>query len=140
MRDAVTFGVLELTLRQGSYAWRFVPESRGIFSDAGSDSCTGPTIDNDPPATPSAPSATSVASDHVGLSWPATTDNDGVAGYRVLRDGVEIGTTATSAVATSFTDTTTQPGQTYQYQLIAQDAVGNLSQSSSVTTVTTPTP
>jgi hypothetical protein len=34
-----TYGVLQLTLGDGSYDWRFVPESRGGFTDSGSASC-----------------------------------------------------------------------------------------------------
>jgi hypothetical protein len=34
-----TFGVLELTLRPGSYSWRFVPEAGATFTDSGSARC-----------------------------------------------------------------------------------------------------
>jgi Bacterial Ig domain/Calcineurin-like phosphoesterase len=38
--DATSFGVLALTLRDGAYAWRFVPDGRsGTFADAGEDAC-----------------------------------------------------------------------------------------------------
>jgi hypothetical protein len=36
---ASTFGVLELTLRNGGYDWRFV-DARGSFEDSGSGSCS----------------------------------------------------------------------------------------------------
>jgi hypothetical protein len=39
VREATTLGVLELTLRDGAYDWRFVPEIGKTFSDAGSSSC-----------------------------------------------------------------------------------------------------
>jgi hypothetical protein len=39
VRDASTFGVLELTLADGSYDWRFRPESGGRLTDAGSTAC-----------------------------------------------------------------------------------------------------
>jgi hypothetical protein len=138
IRNATTFGVLELTLRAGSYDWRFVPESRSSFTDSGSDTCTGPTVDTTPPVTPAAPAATLIASDQVRLSWPPTTDNDGVARYRIIRNGVEIGTTDGNAVVTSYTDATVQPSHSYQYRLVAQDAVGNVSQQSGALAVTTP--
>jgi acid phosphatase type 7 len=38
VRDATTFGVLELTLRPKGYAWRFVP-AVGSFTDRGSGRC-----------------------------------------------------------------------------------------------------
>jgi hypothetical protein len=37
--NAREFGVLRLTLRAGSYAWRFVPVAGGTYSDAGSGRC-----------------------------------------------------------------------------------------------------
>jgi hypothetical protein len=37
--DAATFGILELTLREDGYDWRFVPEAGKSFTDAGSDGC-----------------------------------------------------------------------------------------------------
>ena len=36
VREAATFGVLALTLRDGSYEWRFVPAEGRIFTDSGS--------------------------------------------------------------------------------------------------------
>ena len=38
-RDNSTFGVLQLTLRDGSYDWRFVPVAGGTYTDSGSMSC-----------------------------------------------------------------------------------------------------
>jgi acid phosphatase type 7 len=39
VRDNTTFGVLSLTLKKGSYDWRFVPEAGGVFTDSGSNAC-----------------------------------------------------------------------------------------------------
>jgi hypothetical protein len=39
VRNADTFGVLKLTLREGSYDWRFIPEPGKIFTDSGTDTC-----------------------------------------------------------------------------------------------------
>jgi hypothetical protein len=38
-RNSDTFGVLQLTLRPGSYEWRFVPEAGKTFTDSGRGSC-----------------------------------------------------------------------------------------------------
>jgi len=38
-RDDQTFGVLKLTLRDGSYEWEFLPEAGKTFSDAGQADC-----------------------------------------------------------------------------------------------------
>jgi PKD repeat protein len=39
VRNADTFGVLQLTLHTGSYDWEFVPEAGKTFTDAGSGPC-----------------------------------------------------------------------------------------------------
>lgn len=39
VRNASTFGVLELTLHPSAYDWRFVPEAGKTFADSGSAPC-----------------------------------------------------------------------------------------------------
>jgi acid phosphatase type 7 len=39
VRNATTFGVLELTLHSASYDWQFVPEAGKTFTDAGTQAC-----------------------------------------------------------------------------------------------------
>jgi chitodextrinase len=72
----------------------------------------------------------------VDLSWDSTTDDVGVAGYTVYRDGVPIGTTGNGPYV--YTDTTVQPATTYAYALDAFDAAGNHSDLSEPVYVTTP--
>src|SRR3954452_3923906 len=89
-----------------------------------------------PPADTTAPSAPGPvvavpAGDHVTLSWPPASDDVGVAGYRVFRDGGLAPTTT----ETSWTDTAVAPGATYAYRVEAYDAAGN-SASSPVVTAT----
>nr|MBA2240869.1 hypothetical protein [Solirubrobacterales bacterium] len=122
IRNAKTFGVLALTLHPTSYSWRFVPESIGSFTDTGSDTCTGPTIDTEPPSAPRALDAKALTRRRISLSWERSIDNDGVASYRVRRDGVDI---ATLRGGNSFIDKGLQAGTSYTYRVIARDAVGN---------------
>jgi hypothetical protein len=50
-----TFGILELTLDPDHYAWQFVPEAGGSFTDAGSQSChKGAVVQAGPPSAPGA--------------------------------------------------------------------------------------
>ncbi len=58
------------------------------------------------------------------LSWEASDDNVGVAGYRIYRDEEEIGTSE----ETNYTDTSCTEGTTYTYSVKAYDAAGNLSE------------
>ncbi len=41
VRNALTYGVLKLTLRSRSYDWRFVPEAGKTFADSGTGTCHG---------------------------------------------------------------------------------------------------
>ena len=38
-RDNSTYGVLQLTLKEGSYDWQFVPVAGGTYTDSGSMTC-----------------------------------------------------------------------------------------------------
>ena len=80
-------------------------------------------------ATPLGPGA-------VGVTWAASSDVVGVAGYDVSRDGVVIG--SAGADQTAFSDTTAAPTTTYQYAVRARDAAGNASRDSSTASATTP--
>jgi chitodextrinase len=136
VRDDRTYGVMKLTLRPQSYDWEFIPRAGQTFTDSGAESCRGDDIDGTPPTAPANLSATT-APGRVDLSWEASTDNVGVAGYDVLRNGA---TLATVGVVTSYSDTTVQPGTTYTYTVRARDAAGNPSPASNAVTVTTPSP
>ncbi len=62
------------------------------------------------------------------LQWTPATDNVGVTGYQILRDGAQIGTSTTNSYALSGRGT-------YTYQVRAVDASGNLSPLSNSVTV-----
>src|SRR5204862_1530304 len=104
-----------------------------------SDPCTvtvsnGPPPYTTPPSVPTGLRATAVSSSQINLSWAASSDNVGVSGYRVFRDGAQIATTS----ATSFPNTGLSPSTTYSYTVAAFDAAGNLSAQSSPASATTP--
>jgi hypothetical protein len=77
--------------------------------------------DTSAPQVPAPPAFSVLLSLHV--SWQATTDNIGVAGYRLYRNGQLIGTTA----QTSFSDSGAAKGTAYSYTVSAFDAAGNVS-------------
>ena len=70
----------------------------------------------------------------MALSWTASTDNVGVTGYRIQRDGAQVG----SSTSPSFTDTTVAPGTSATYTVTAYDSGGNVSAASDPVSVTTP--
>jgi chitodextrinase len=71
----------------------------------------------------------------IALAWTASSDNVGVAGYRVSRESVLLNTTT----ATTYNDSGLTTGTTYRYSISAFDAVGNKSAESWIW-VTTPAP
>jgi hypothetical protein len=87
--------------------------------------------DTEPPTAPTGLSA-SIKRKHVVLSWNASTDNVGVTGYQVLRDGIVISETG----ETKFNDHSISAGPTYVYSVTAYDAAGNISAESNQVTVT----
>src|SRR6266853_2273684 len=93
-----------------------------------------PPPDTTPPSVPTGLTASAVSSSQINLSWAASSDNVGVSGYRVFRDGTQIATTS----ATSFPNTGLSPSTTYSYTVAAFDAAGNLSAQSSPASATTP--
>ena len=133
VRNTDTFGVLELTLHPTSYDWQLVPEAGKTFSDTGSQACHSSTSDTTPPTAPGNLSATASSPGQADLSWNASTDNIGVAGYKVYRNGTFVATTT----ATSYSDTTVAPSTAYSYTVTAFDAAGNVSPTSNTATVTT---
>lgn len=93
--------------------------------------------DTIPPSAPANLAATATGTT-VSLSWSASTDNVGVAGYKISRNGVSAATTQNP----NYTDSGLQPNTSYTYAVRAFDAAGNESAESStqVTTGTTPPP
>jgi len=86
-----------------------------------------------PPTAPTSPSSTVVkktaSSASINLSWKASTDDVGVLGYNVYKNGKMIGSTT----LTNYTDSIATPpkGTLYNYTVRAFDEAGNLSVSSS---------
>jgi chitodextrinase len=90
--------------------------------------------DTQAPTAPGWLPATPTAS-YVRLNWSAATDNVGVTGYRVYRNGVQVGTTS----ELTYVDPDRAPLTTYSYEIRAYDAATNLGPAA-VGTVTTGAP
>jgi chitodextrinase len=80
-------------------------------------------LDAQPPTTPTALTESAAGEWNATLAWKPSTDNIGVAGYDLFRDGVPIGTTALP----SYTFTGLVCGSTYSVSVDAYDAIGNRS-------------
>ncbi len=94
---------------------------------------SGGTADTTAPSVPNGLTATVVSSSRIDLSWSASSDNVGVAGYRVYRGGTLLGSVPTTA----YSSTGLVPATLYSYTVQAYDAAGNASaQSSAVSALT----
>lgn len=110
-------------------AWAGAPSPEGLAR-----------LDRTVPTTPAQPAGSSPSS-APSLTWSPVTDGggSGLAGYRVLRDGVQIGTTALP----SYVDSGASDGS-HLYRVVAYDGAGNTSLQSPGRTIvadaTPPTP
>jgi hypothetical protein len=95
--------------------------------------------DTTPPSTPSGVTANVDSTTAITVSWSASTDNVGVAGYKVYRDG-SLFITIQSPNTLSYTNTGLRPMTSYSYNVSAYDAAGNESSQSSPAGATTLTP
>ncbi len=89
--------------------------------------------DTTAPAAPTGLTATSASATRVDLKWTASTDDTGVTGYRIYRNGHQIATSAT----TVYSDTGLTPLTAYTYTVVAVDAADNVSQQSASASATT---
>jgi len=111
----------------GDYEIRFpriMAKAYGVLSPGG---------DTIPPTQPGSLTAVAASATTVNLSWTQSTDNIGVAGYQIFRDGVPVATTSNL----SYTDTGRSPSTQYSYTITAFDAAGNNSTAAGPALVTT---
>lgn len=93
-----------------------------------------PEIDMEAPTDPSDLTVTNVTPSSVSLSWSPSTDNIGVVGYEVSRDGSFVATVTEA----SFGDTELSDSTLYQYSVAAVDVAGNLSGGVTINATTYP--
>ncbi|WP_433040671.1 RICIN domain-containing protein [Dactylosporangium sp. CS-033363] len=104
------------------------PNALATYTWAGSG-----TTDTTPPSAPGNLTASGTTATSTNLSWAASTDNVGVTGYSVSRNGTQIATTA----STSYTATGLSASTAYSFTVRAFDAAGNVSAASNTVNVTT---
>ena len=89
--------------------------------------------DEEPPSTPVNINAVSTGSSSIQITWDASTDNTGVAGYNLFRSGAYI----KSIPSNIANDTGLQSSTTYSYSVSTYDYAGNQSEKSAVASATT---
>lgn len=111
-------------LVQEGVTW-FGPEITWTITVTGSDTTA--------PSVPSGLTATAASTSQINLSWTASTDNVGVTGYKIYRNGSYL----TSVTGTSYSNTGLAMGTTYSYTVSAYDAASNESAQSAAKDETT---
>jgi chitodextrinase len=102
-----------------------------------------PANDTSPPSQPGSLTAQAAGATAINLSWPASTDNVGVAGYVVQRcqgGGCTAFAQIASVTTTSYADTGLISATSYSYRVYAFDQAGNISRESPVATAMTDAP
>lgn len=92
-----------------------------------------PLADTIAPSVPGNLAASATSPTQITLSWSASTDNVGVTGYRVYRNGVQVAAPS----STSYSDSGLSSATSYVYTVAAVDGAGNMSQQSASVSATT---
>lgn len=93
--------------------------------------------DSAAPSVPTNLRVVSTTTTQVSIAWSASTDDFGIVGYYIYRNGIKVSSTS----STSYTNTGLSPITTYTYQVSALDSSNNESaKSSSVSATTQPLP
>lgn len=115
----------EWRMVRDAYAWFGPTVSKAINVTANADSQA--------PTTPTNLRVTAATTSSISLAWDASTDNYGVLGYTIYRNGAAVGT----ATGTTYTDSGLASNTTYIYQVDAYDGAPNHSPRSLLTQGTT---
>jgi len=91
--------------------------------------------DTEPPTAPTNLRATDIGTTTIDITWDASTDNVGVAGYQIFNSdtGIMVGLTSD----TNYDFANLQPDAIYRFHVRAYDAAGNFSEFSEILTVRT---
>ncbi|MGZ6792251.1 MAG: hypothetical protein ACXVFV_04810, partial [Mycobacteriales bacterium] len=148
-------GALIATVEPGRTSWTDTSVVAGqsytyavdAFDGAGNHSALSPAVavavastgpDSTAPSVPSGLETRPLSPTRVDLAWRPSTDDVGVAGYSVVRNGTLLATV--DGTRTTFSDTTALPATSYSYAVDAYDLAGNHSARSGVRAATTPGP
>jgi chitodextrinase len=131
------YGMLKLALSSNGASFSYINTS-GTVLDSGVIPCnkSGAGADTQAPSVPTGLTTTAASSTQVNLAWQASTDNVGVTGYTIYRNGAVLKTV--SGTTLTYSDVTVSPSTTYSYTVDAFDMAGNHSAQSAPASVTTP--
>ena len=114
------------TSTDGSHSLTAKAYDNATPANSTTSSAVNVTVDNadhTPPTTPGSFRSTGQTLNTITLAWNASTDNVGVTGYRIQRNG----TTVTTVTTLTYTDISLTPATNYSYSIVALDAANNAS-------------
>jgi hypothetical protein len=130
-------GITSVTVSPGQTTTYTLTASNSAGSATAQATVTVETLqDTQPPSTPTLSSANANGLSEVDLSWTAATDNIGVAGYQIFRNGSVL--TSVSGSSLIYADKSAAANTTYTYAVKAFDAAGNYSGLSNSIQITMP--
>ncbi len=124
------------TAPQMTYQIQGWDNASGSMTTVATATCVVTIADGQAPTVPTGLASSNITQTSFTLAWTASTDNTGVTGYEVFRNGSSIGTPTT----TSFSVTGLAASTAYSMTVRARDAAGNWSAQSSPLSVTTAAP
>jgi len=95
-----------------------------IYNDTYLDYLENGAVESSAPTVPGNLAATALDAQSIGLIWKASTDNFGVAGYKIYRNN-ELVWKIYSGDAVTYTDKQLNSGTSYSYRIKSFDAAGN---------------
>lgn len=130
-----------------SYSYRVraydnaLPANNSGYSNIDSATTWTP-VDTTPPSAPMLSGAKDVTfpSTQINLTWIASTDNVGVVAYDVYRNGGAIPIAILGPATLAYPDPGLTPSTSYSYYVRARDAIGNGTNSNTVSVTTDPPP
>ncbi len=133
-----SYNVTGLTAGTGySFTVAAYDAAGNVSSQSGAASVTTQAAsDTAAPTVPGSLTATAVSQTQVNLAWNVSTDNVGVAGYKVFQNGSQVATTTTAG----YSQTGLTAGTSYTFTVSAYDAAGNTSGVSAAASATTQSP
>lgn len=138
-RDGAQVGTSTSTTYSDTNLTQLTPYTYTVYATDGAGNvgpASGPstttTPDGTPPTAPATFTATYVSLNQVNLAWSAATDNVGVTGYVLTRNGAQIN----QPTGLTFTDSGLTDATSYSYSIAAVDAAGNVGPTTIVTLAT----
>lgn len=123
VRAGLSTAALTANSNSGISATLTVTSTLGSWAATAVETATLTVGDTMPPTVPGTPIVLSAAPSAISLIWSASSDDVGVSGYDVYRDGILVASVASG----SYTDTSAVLATPYRYTVTARDAAGNVS-------------